>query len=94
MTKQFDVLGVGSAIVDVLGFVDESFLAEHGIPKGVMSLIDEAKAEKLYDEMGQTTEVSGGCAGNTVSGIASLGGKAALLVELRMMNLAIFSLMI
>jgi sugar/nucleoside kinase (ribokinase family) len=75
--KKFDVLGVGNAIVDVLGFVDDKFLSDNSIQKGMMSLIDEATAEKLYNNMGQATEVSGGCAGNTVAGIVSLGGHAA-----------------
>ncbi len=77
MTKKFDVLGIGNAIVDVLGLVDEKFLAENDIEKGIMTLIDEERAEKLYRAMGQTTEVSGGCAGNTVAGLVSLGGNAA-----------------
>ena len=42
-----------------------------------MNLIDEARAEELYADMGQAIEVSGGSAGNTAAGIASFGGKAA-----------------
>jgi sugar/nucleoside kinase (ribokinase family) len=42
-----------------------------------MNLIDESRAELLYADMGQAIEVSGGSAGNTAAGIASLGGKAA-----------------
>ena len=75
--SDFDVLCIGNAIVDVIARVDESFVNRHGLVKGSMNLIDEARAEQLYADMGQAIEVSGGSAGNTAAGIASLGGKAA-----------------
>jgi sugar/nucleoside kinase (ribokinase family) len=73
----FDVLCIGNAIVDVIARVEEGFVSRHGLVKGSMNLIDEARAERLYADMGQAIEVSGGSAGNTAAGIASLGGKAA-----------------
>ena len=42
-----------------------------------MQLVDAARAEALYAAMGPGIEMSGGSAGNTIAGIASLGGKAA-----------------
>ena len=42
-----------------------------------MTLIDEARAIELYDLMGPGIEASGGSAGNTMVGIASLGGSAS-----------------
>ena len=73
----FDVLCIGNAIVDVIARVEEDFVSRHGLVKGSMNLIDEARAEELYAGMGQAIEVSGGSAGNTAAGVASLGGKAA-----------------
>ena len=73
---EIDVLCIGNAIVDVIARVDDGFVARHGLVKGSMNLIDEARAEFLYDDMGQAIEVSGGSAGNTAAGIASFGGKA------------------
>ena len=73
----FDVLCIGNAIVDVIARVEETFVSHHGLVKGSMNLIDEARAEELYADMGQATEVSGGSAGNTAAGVASLGGRAA-----------------
>ncbi|MFO1131705.1 MAG: adenosine kinase [Hyphomicrobiales bacterium] len=73
----FDVLCIGNAIVDVIARVEEDFVARHGLVKGSMNLIDESRAEELYADMGQAIEVSGGSAGNTAAGVASLGGKAA-----------------
>ena len=77
MTSHVDVLCIGNAIVDVLARVEDGFVNRHGLVKGSMNLIDEARAETLYADMGQAVEVSGGSAGNTAAGIASFGGKAA-----------------
>lgn len=73
----FDVLTVGNAIVDIISRCDNQFLADNGIVKGAMNLIDAERAESLYDKMGPAVEASGGSAGNTAAGIASLGGSAA-----------------
>lgn len=75
----FDVLGVGNAIVDVLASVEDTFLSEHTIAKGAMTLIDDDRAAQLYDAMPPGKEISGGSAANTVAGVASFGGKAAYL---------------
>lgn len=74
---RFDVVAVGNAIVDVLAHADDAFLAARGLPKGGMTLIDEAQADALYDQMGSAVESSGGSAANTVAGLASLGARAA-----------------
>ncbi|TWA95486.1 sugar/nucleoside kinase (ribokinase family) [Azospirillum brasilense] len=76
-TAEFDVTGIGNAIVDVIAHADDAFLTANGIEKGAMTLIDAARAEELYGRMGPGIEVSGGSAGNTMAGIASLGGKGA-----------------
>jgi sugar/nucleoside kinase (ribokinase family) len=72
-----DVVGIGNAIVDVIAHADDGFLARHALAKGTMTLIDEARAEELYGHMGPGIEASGGSAGNTMAGIASLGGNGA-----------------
>ncbi len=77
MSKSHDVLCIGNAIVDVIARVSDSFVERHGLVKGSMNLIDEARAEALYADMGQAVEVSGGSAGNTAAGVASFGGRAA-----------------
>jgi sugar/nucleoside kinase (ribokinase family) len=70
---RFDVLCIGNAIVDVIADADDAFLAEQGLDKASMRLIDEAEAVRLYAEMGPGREVSGGSAGNTAAGLAALG---------------------
>lgn len=79
----FDVLGIGNAIVDVIARSDDAFLGQHGLVKGSMMLIDEARAEQLYEGMGPGIEVSGGSCGNTMAGIASFGGKGAYIGKVR-----------
>jgi sugar/nucleoside kinase (ribokinase family) len=76
-TKKFDVTAIGNAIVDVIAQADDALLAAHSLPKGAMNLIDAAMAEQLYGVMGAGKEASGGSAGNTIAGIAMLGGQTA-----------------
>lgn len=77
MSKKFQVVGIGNAMVDVLTHADETFLDDHGITKGIMQLIDMERAVRLYDAVGLATEMSGGSAANTIAGIAHLGGRCA-----------------
>src|ERR1700743_2803924 len=74
---KYDVLGIGNAIFDVLVKTDEKFLADHGMTKGSMALIDEARAASIYRDMGPATTMSGGSAANTIVGLASFGARAA-----------------
>src|SRR5262252_6725289 len=79
----FDVVGIGNAIVDVIAHTEEEFLAREGLVKGTMTLIDAARAEVLYQMMGPAIESSGGSAGNTMAGLASLGGAGAYIGKVR-----------
>jgi sugar/nucleoside kinase (ribokinase family) len=74
---RFDVTAIGNAIVDVLAQADDELLAAHNLPKGAMNLIDGDTAERLYAVMGAGIESSGGSAGNTIAGVAALGGRGA-----------------
>lgn len=76
---QFDVAGIGNAIVDVLNFTDEAFLEKQVLGKGSMMLVDEARAAALYRQIGTATECSGGSVANTMAGMASLGAKTAFI---------------
>jgi adenosine kinase len=80
---KFDVLGIGNAIVDVIARAEEDFLASQNMHKGGMALIDEARADALYDAMGPAVEVSGGSAANTIVGIAGFGGRAAFVGKVK-----------
>lgn len=81
--RPLDVVGVGNAIVDVFTQTDEAFLERVGLDKGVMTLIDAERAEGLYGQMGPGVEMSGGSAGNTMAGLASLGATGAFIGRVR-----------
>jgi len=75
--KKYQVVGIGNAMVDVLARAEDAFLAEAGVEKGIMQLIDMDRAVDLYSRIGPAKEVSGGSAANTIAGIAHLGGRTA-----------------
>ena len=76
---RYDVLAIGNAIVDVLAAAEDDFLVAEGLAKGTMHLIDAERAETLHRAMPGRIEKSGGSAGNTAAGVASLGGRAAFI---------------
>jgi sugar/nucleoside kinase (ribokinase family) len=82
-SARYDVLGIGNAIVDVIARAEEDFLLKQDMRKGTMALIDEARAQAIYDAMGPATEMSGGSAANTIVGLASLGGRAAFVGKIK-----------
>jgi len=75
----YDVVGIGSAIVDIIARCDDAFIAAQNLQKGTMRLIDAAEADRLYAEMAPAVEVSGGTVPNTCAGLASFGGRAAFI---------------
>jgi sugar/nucleoside kinase (ribokinase family) len=82
-SARYDVLGIGNAIVDVLARTEGDFLVKQGMNKGGMALIDEGRAQSIYDAMGSTVEISGGSAANTIVGIASLGSRGAFVGKVK-----------
>ena len=80
---RYDVLGIGNAIVDVIARTEEDFLLKHDMRKGAMALIDEPRAQAIYDAMGPAVEMSGGSAANTIVGVASLGARAAFVGKVK-----------
>jgi len=80
---RYDVLGIGNAIVDVIARAEDDFLVAHGMHKGAMALIDEARAAAIYDAMGPATESSGGSAANTIVGAASFGARATFIGKVK-----------
>jgi len=76
---RYDVIGIGNAIVDIIGRCDDDFLVRHDAPKGNMRLVDAETVVSIYDDMGPGVEISGGSAANTMVGIASFGGRAAFI---------------
>ncbi len=80
---RYDVLGIGNAIVDVIARAEDDFLLGHAMHKGTMALIDERRAEAIYEAMGPAVEISGGSAANTIVGAASFGARAAFVGKVK-----------
>lgn len=77
MSKTYQVVGIGNSIVDVLSHVEDAFLVDNGIEKGIMTLIDRERATTIYEKTGPSTEISGGSAANTIAGLAQMGVRTA-----------------
>lgn len=76
------ILGIGNALTDVLVEAGEEHLAEFGLPKGSMQLIDADRMRALLDRLGRAcTErrCAGGCASNTITGLGELGERTAFI---------------
>ncbi|PPD14265.1 MAG: adenosine kinase [Methylobacterium sp.] len=83
MSRTYDVLAIGNAIVDVIARCEEDFLHRQQIVKGAMNLIDEDRAESIYGAMGPATVISGGSAANTAVAAASFGARSAFIGKVK-----------
>lgn len=81
--KNYQVVGIGNAIVDVIAQCDDSFLELMGIEKGIMQLIERERAEVLYAAMRERTQAPGGSVGNTIAGLGNLGLDTAFIGRVR-----------
>jgi sugar/nucleoside kinase (ribokinase family) len=78
--RVYDVCGMGNPLVDVLVTVDDLFLKQHGLRRGVMHLIEKERKDELLHILSgrdQVVEVGGSCP-NTISTLALLGARTAL----------------
>lgn len=76
--KQFDVYGLGNALVDMEFEVSDEFIDAMRIDKGIMTLVDEQQQHDLMTHLDSFDGVkaSGGSAANTLIAIAAMGGSA------------------
>lgn len=77
MTKKYELLTVGNAIIDILVNVEEDFLVDQKLDKSAMKLVDADESNELYSKVGRATEKSGGSAANTAVGFGYFGGKGS-----------------
>jgi sugar/nucleoside kinase (ribokinase family) len=80
MHRIYDVYGVGNALVDLEYRVDEDFLQEHGINKGMMTLVEQEPQQRLIAALearyGHGHRASGGSATNSIVALSYFGGRA------------------
>ncbi|MBT7371060.1 MAG: adenosine kinase, partial [Gammaproteobacteria bacterium] len=80
--KNYDVYGIGNALVDTEYEIDEEFLDHAKVPKGIMTLIEEDDRQRLIHLLEEEHEhlvvkqAGGGSAANTMVIISQLGGAA------------------
>lgn len=77
MEKEFDIVGIGNPLLDIIIEVEESILEDLGLKKGEMHLVDSIRGGQILETLTKhpKTYVSGGSAANTVAGAARLGAK-------------------
>ena len=78
MKKKYDVYGIGNALVDLEFKVDQQFLYDHKVSKGVMTLVDEPTQFRLINAINQDkiNRKSGGSAANSIIAVSQFGGKS------------------
>lgn len=76
---EYNVFGVGNALVDIQVQISDSHLERLGFPKGIMTLVDEATQTRVLSSLdhARVSRCAGGSAANTVMGVADFGGSAA-----------------
>jgi len=71
------IVGLGSALVDILINESDEFVRRIGVKKGGMTLVDMPDLEKILNQSStKPIVVPGGSACNTAVGIGRLGGQA------------------
>lgn len=79
MTKKYQIVGIGNAIVDVIARAEDTFLDLMGIQKGIMQLVERERGETLYAAMKERTQTPGGSVANTLAGLGNLGLRTAFI---------------
>lgn len=73
MSKKYQVVGIGNAVVDVIARAEDTFLDLMGIQKGIMQLVERERGETLYAAMKERVQTPGGSVANTLAGLGNLG---------------------
>ncbi len=81
MIKIFDVVAIGQALVDITACVDASFIKKHRLVKGSTQHVTKDVSDYYLSLIHPVSYSPGGTAANSLSGIASLGGKTAYMSQ-------------
>ncbi len=78
MSKKYNVYGIGNALVDIVTEVDDQFLIDHKIEKGLMTLVDEESQTRISNaiNMSKSNKQCGGSVANSVIAVAQFGGTS------------------
>jgi len=78
MSKKYNVYGIGNALVDIVTEVDDKFLTDHKIEKGLMTLVDEESQARISNaiNMNNSNKQCGGSAANSIIAVSQFGGSS------------------
>lgn len=81
MPREYQLCGLGNAIVDIFLELSDAEFAALGFERGTMRLVDHAEQDRLLTAFaaGEPRLVSGGSVANSVIGFSQLGGDAAFI---------------
>jgi inosine kinase len=83
-THRTHIVGIDQTLVDVEARVGDELLARHGLSKGHSLVVDDARAEAIYDELTRERRIveehAGGTVGNTLHNYATLADDVAILL--------------
>ena len=68
--NKYDIVGIGNSIVDVITDVEDKFLNEHELRKGLMSLVDLDGIKNISKKIDIKKTVSGGSVANSIVALA------------------------
>src|SRR6185295_11896292 len=79
MMKEFQLCGLGNAIVDIFVEVDDGQFTDLGVERGSMRLVEIGEQKQLLHsfQKNEPRLVSGGSVANSVIAFSQLGGDAA-----------------
>ena len=74
---KYDIYGIGNALVDLVFEVDEQFLADNEVEKGLMTLVEEDRQKELISKIDVKEEMmkGGGSAANSVVAASQFGAE-------------------
>jgi len=73
---QFDVVGIGNPLLDIVSNVEYSFLENNNYKKGTMHLVDANTQADIINQLSNITHSAGGSVANALAAVAALGGNA------------------
>jgi sugar/nucleoside kinase (ribokinase family) len=81
VVKEYDVCGLGNALVDILVELDEAEFARLGFERGTMRLVDASEQQALLTRLHgyEPRLVSGGSVANSVIACSQLGGRCGFI---------------
>ncbi|OOF16177.1 inosine/guanosine kinase, partial [Salinivibrio sp. MA427] len=93
--KRPHVIGIDQTLVDIEAKVSDEFLERYGLSKGHSLVIDDERAEALYQELKDnnlvTHEFAGGTIGNTLHNYSALADDQSILLGVMSQDIRIGS---